>query len=155
MPASVPTSTFRSIRPNTCALDALRRLIRDPQSLRRWPAAKMPAFDVAMLSDRELNDVLAYLRYMANRKVDGAARATAAQRRSLHDARIPRCANPARRQWLRTVRRRAGSATCRPAACPARTLPVRTRFRPVTLSPTSSHMRRIWRFLPWRSTKRS
>jgi mono/diheme cytochrome c family protein len=49
--------------------DALRRLIRDPQSLRRWPAAKMPGFDVATLSDRDLNDVLAYLRYMANRKV--------------------------------------------------------------------------------------
>ena len=25
--------------------DALRRLIRDPQSLRRWPSARMPAFD--------------------------------------------------------------------------------------------------------------
>ena len=50
-------------------LDALRRLIRDPQSLRRWPAAKMPGFDVSILSDRDLNDVLAYLRYMANKKV--------------------------------------------------------------------------------------
>jgi mono/diheme cytochrome c family protein len=49
--------------------DAMRRLIRDPQSLRRWPAAKMPAFDVSILSDRDLNDVLAYLRYMASRKV--------------------------------------------------------------------------------------
>ena len=53
--------------------DALRRLIRDPQSLRRWPAAKMPGFDVSVLSDRELNDVLAYLRYMATRKVAAAA----------------------------------------------------------------------------------
>jgi mono/diheme cytochrome c family protein len=49
--------------------DALRRFIRDPQSLRRWPRAKMPGFGVSLLSDRELNDVLAYLRYMANRKV--------------------------------------------------------------------------------------
>jgi mono/diheme cytochrome c family protein len=49
--------------------DALRRLIRNPQSLRRWPAAKMPGFDVSILSDRELNDMLAYLRYMANRKI--------------------------------------------------------------------------------------
>ncbi len=48
--------------------DALRRLIRDPQSLRRWPAGRMPGFDVSVLSDRELNDILAYLRYMANRK---------------------------------------------------------------------------------------
>jgi len=50
-------------------LDALRRLIRDPQSLHRWPAGRMPGFSVAVLSDRDLNDVLAYLRHMANRKV--------------------------------------------------------------------------------------
>jgi mono/diheme cytochrome c family protein len=50
-------------------LDALRRMIRDPQSLRRSPATRMPAFDTSVLSDRELNDLLAYLRYMANRKV--------------------------------------------------------------------------------------
>jgi mono/diheme cytochrome c family protein len=49
--------------------DLLRRFIRDPQSLRRWPSTRMPAFDAAILSDRELNDVVAYLRYMANRKV--------------------------------------------------------------------------------------
>lgn len=50
-------------------VDALRRLIRDPQSLRRWPAAKMPKFPVATLSDRDLTDLLAYLRHMADRKV--------------------------------------------------------------------------------------
>jgi mono/diheme cytochrome c family protein len=50
-------------------VDALRRLIRDPQSLRRWQAAKMPKFPTAILSDRELTDLLAYLRHMADRKV--------------------------------------------------------------------------------------
>jgi mono/diheme cytochrome c family protein len=50
-------------------VDALRRLIRDPQSLRRWPAAKMPAFERRLLSDRDLTDLLAYLRHMADRKV--------------------------------------------------------------------------------------
>ena len=50
-------------------IDALRRLIRDPQSLRRWPAAKMPSFDVKVVSDRDLTDLLAYLRHMADRKV--------------------------------------------------------------------------------------
>jgi mono/diheme cytochrome c family protein len=50
-------------------VDALRRLIRDPQSLRRWPAAKMPKFPVTALSDRELTDLLDYLRHMADRKV--------------------------------------------------------------------------------------
>jgi len=49
--------------------DALRRLVRDPQSLRRYPATRMPAFDTATLSDRELNDLFDYLRHMANRKV--------------------------------------------------------------------------------------
>ena len=49
--------------------DALRKLIRDPQSLRRWPGTRMSAFDTATLSDRELNDLFDYLRYMANRKV--------------------------------------------------------------------------------------
>jgi len=50
-------------------VDALRRLIRNPQSLRRWPAAKMPAFEAKLLSDRDLTDLLAYLRHMADRKV--------------------------------------------------------------------------------------
>lgn len=50
-------------------VDALRRLIRNPQSLRRWPAAKMPAFERKLLSDRDLTDLLAYLRHMADRKV--------------------------------------------------------------------------------------
>jgi len=49
--------------------EALRRLIRDPQALRRWPESKMPAFDVKTLSDRELAELLAYLRHMADRKV--------------------------------------------------------------------------------------
>ena len=53
--------------------DALRRLIRDPQSLRRWPAAQMPGFPISVLSDRELNDMLAYLRYMAGKRVPVAA----------------------------------------------------------------------------------
>jgi mono/diheme cytochrome c family protein len=61
---NVPFSVTEYLR-----ADALRRLLRDPQSLRRWPSARMPAFDAATLSDRELNDVFDYLRYMANRKV--------------------------------------------------------------------------------------
>jgi cytochrome c1 len=49
--------------------EALRRLIRDPQSLHRWPGSKMPAFDAKTLSDRELAELLAYLRHMTDRKV--------------------------------------------------------------------------------------
>lgn len=49
--------------------EALRRLIRDPQALHRWPGAKMPAFDSNALPDHELAALLAYLRHMADRKV--------------------------------------------------------------------------------------
>ncbi len=46
----------------------LRRYIRDPQSLRQWPQAKMPGFSSAVLSDPELDALLAYLSHMATRK---------------------------------------------------------------------------------------
>jgi len=52
-------------------VDFLRHLIRDPQSLRRWPGAKMPGFSASVLSDRDLNDLLAYLRHMADRRAQG------------------------------------------------------------------------------------
>jgi mono/diheme cytochrome c family protein len=35
--------------------DYLKRYIRDPQSLRQWPQAKMPAISTAVLSDGELD----------------------------------------------------------------------------------------------------
>jgi mono/diheme cytochrome c family protein len=66
---NVPYNPTEYIRP-----DALRRLIRDPQSLRKWAQTRMPAFGTKVISDRELTDLLAYLRYMADRKVGVAAR---------------------------------------------------------------------------------
>jgi len=48
--------------------DLLRAYIRDPQSLHRWPQARMPGFDKQALSDADLGAVLAYLRHMAGRK---------------------------------------------------------------------------------------
>ncbi len=48
--------------------DLLRRYIRDPQALRRWPQARMPGFAEAALSEAELDQLLAYLRHMAGRK---------------------------------------------------------------------------------------
>jgi mono/diheme cytochrome c family protein len=48
----------------------LRRQIRDPRSLRVWPDGKMPGFDTSVISDRDLDDLMAYLYYMAKRKVD-------------------------------------------------------------------------------------
>jgi len=61
---NVPYNPTEYMRP-----DALRRLIRDPQALHRWPGAKMPAFDSRTLPDREFAELLAYLRHMADRKV--------------------------------------------------------------------------------------
>lgn len=49
--------------------DLLRAYIRDPQSLRRWPQARMPGFDRQALSDTELDELLAYLRHMSGRKL--------------------------------------------------------------------------------------
>jgi mono/diheme cytochrome c family protein len=56
-----PTEYFRE--------DMLRTLVRNPQNLRRWPQAKMPAFDAKVLSDADLDDLVAYLKHMAGRKV--------------------------------------------------------------------------------------
>ncbi len=55
-----PTEYFRQ--------DLLRSYIRDPQSLRRWPQARMPGFDRQALSDADLEALLAYLRHMAARR---------------------------------------------------------------------------------------
>jgi mono/diheme cytochrome c family protein len=50
--------------------DMLRAFIRNPQSLRRWPEAKMFGFPTqASLSDGDLDALLAYLHYMAQHKV--------------------------------------------------------------------------------------
>ncbi|MEX5504233.1 cytochrome c [Pseudomonas putida] len=46
----------------------LRKLIRDPQRLRQWPQAKMPGFSESVLSEQELDALLAYLGHMAGRK---------------------------------------------------------------------------------------
>lgn len=48
--------------------DYLRLYIRNPQALRWWPQAKMPAFSRNVLSDAELDGVIAYMKYMAQRR---------------------------------------------------------------------------------------
>lgn len=48
--------------------DLLRAFIRNPQSLHRWPQAKMQGFDEQALPEADLDAVLAYLRHMAQRK---------------------------------------------------------------------------------------
>jgi mono/diheme cytochrome c family protein len=61
---NIPYNPTEYLRP-----EALRRVIRDPQALHRWPEAKMPAFDRKTLPDRELAELIAYLRHMADHKV--------------------------------------------------------------------------------------
>ncbi|KAA0948238.1 cytochrome c [Pseudomonas sp. ANT_H14] len=48
--------------------DFLKRYIRDPQSMRHWPQAKMPAFAASVLPDSELDLLVRYLKHMAGRK---------------------------------------------------------------------------------------
>jgi len=47
----------------------LKRYIRDPQSLRQWPQAKMPGFAAQVLPDADLDMLVGYLKHMAGRKV--------------------------------------------------------------------------------------
>jgi cytochrome c1 len=46
----------------------LKRYIRDPQSLRQWPQAKMPGFSAEVLPDTDLEMLVGYLKHMAGRK---------------------------------------------------------------------------------------
>ena len=48
---------------------ALHRYVRDPASLRHWPAMRMEGFNADKLSDREIDEIIAYLGHMAGRKV--------------------------------------------------------------------------------------
>ena len=48
---------------------ALHRYIRNPASVRDWAGRTMPAFPPDQLSDREIDLIIAYLGYMAQRKV--------------------------------------------------------------------------------------
>jgi len=49
--------------------DFLKRYIRDPQSLRQWPQAKMPGFSADVLPEGDLQLLVGYLQHMAGRKV--------------------------------------------------------------------------------------
>ena len=47
---------------------ALRKLLRDPDSVRSWPGRQMPAFTPEMLSDSDIDAILAWLAYKAERR---------------------------------------------------------------------------------------
>lgn len=46
----------------------LQRYIRDPQSLRHWPQARMPAFNEQIMAGDDLQALISYLTHMAGRK---------------------------------------------------------------------------------------
>jgi mono/diheme cytochrome c family protein len=48
----------------------LHAYIRDPGSIRHWKTMWMKGFDKDTLSDREIDQIIAYLSYMADHKVD-------------------------------------------------------------------------------------
>lgn len=47
---------------------ALKKQIRDPQSVRHFPKSRMSAFPASVISDKELDDLIAYLTYMAKHR---------------------------------------------------------------------------------------
>ncbi len=46
----------------------LHALIRDPKSVRSWPGQLMPGFPADQMSDRDIDQVIDYLAYMATRR---------------------------------------------------------------------------------------
>lgn len=55
-----PTEYFRA--------EVLPRYLRDPKSVRDWEEQRMPGFDAGLLSDQDLDAVIAYLTHMAGRR---------------------------------------------------------------------------------------
>jgi mono/diheme cytochrome c family protein len=49
-------------------IPALKRLIRNPASVRQWPEQKMPGFDQATLSDSDLDAIVDWLAYKAKQR---------------------------------------------------------------------------------------
>lgn len=48
--------------------DMFRTLVRNPQAMRHWPEAKMPGFSADVLSDADMDALVAYLKHMSGRK---------------------------------------------------------------------------------------
>jgi len=55
-----PTEYFRTA--------ALKKLIRNPQAVRHWPNGRMKGFKPDVISNEDLNDLIAYLEHMSRRR---------------------------------------------------------------------------------------
>jgi mono/diheme cytochrome c family protein len=60
---NVPLSPTEYLAPGM-----LKRLVRNPQNLRHWPESKMTAFPAQAIPDAELDELTAYLKYIAKHK---------------------------------------------------------------------------------------
>jgi mono/diheme cytochrome c family protein len=60
---NIPLSATEYLRAGT-----IEKIIRDPQSVRHWPQAKMSGFSATALPDADVKNILAYLKHMAGRK---------------------------------------------------------------------------------------
>ena len=49
--------------------DGLHALIRNPKSVRTWPGQRMMGLPPDLLSNQEIDLIIAYLKHMATRKV--------------------------------------------------------------------------------------
>lgn len=58
-------------------LNGLRALIRDPKSVRSWPAQQMPGFAADQMSDSEIDLIIGYLKHMAMRRGNSETRSGA------------------------------------------------------------------------------
>ncbi len=68
-PASVGPDLNLPMNPTEYLTEAgLRKLIRDPRTLRTWPDQRMPGFTPEQLSDQDIGLVIEYLKHMAGRK---------------------------------------------------------------------------------------
>lgn len=64
--ATIGPDMARPMSPTAYMTDAgLRALIRNPAAVRTWPKQEMPSFAADVLPRNDLNDLLAYLKYMA------------------------------------------------------------------------------------------
>jgi mono/diheme cytochrome c family protein len=49
-------------------VDALKKLIRNPSDVRTWKTSKMPDFDKSEISDKDIDDLVAYLEHMSSQR---------------------------------------------------------------------------------------
>jgi mono/diheme cytochrome c family protein len=60
---NIPYSPIEYLKP-----ELLRLMVRNPQALRKWPGSRMNGFPKESLAEAELEDIISYLKHMAQRR---------------------------------------------------------------------------------------